>query len=268
MAGTKIYGIVAAENPDNVGETIILDGLEDRLKFFRDEHDELSSFRVLGAVTYSKKIKSPKDCENEKQLRCWNHAGVPLLYAEGTLFDNEDHPNAKAAAAILKYCNNNPGLSLQPGLSVDGEIHERVDAMGNQTRDKSIGKKLTKTVAISGAFTVQPCNPKCAGALFIDEAPSLQKSTTPPKAYVEALKKSQSSSSFNEIPKEVMLLHSMQQLHKSLEILHNDHASIQCYHCGKAERFFKSSGAPNTCLKCGKSYTIKQVWESFQKKRI
>lgn len=264
MSGTKFYGIVAAQNKDNVGEEILLDGLEDQLRFARDEHDPLSAFRIIGDISFSKKIYSEKDCENEKELRCWNHAKVPLLYAEGTLFDNEDHPNAKAAAAILRYCQNHDS-PLKPGFSVDGAIMERRDVGGNPTQDREKGKILAKTIAHSAAFTVNPCNPKCAGALYLDEPPALQKSITPPPAYVEALQKSMAMHSFNEIAPETMILQKFQQLKKSLENIMKGHGILKCHNCGKAERFFKSAGVPNSCHHCGTGYTMKQVWESLNK---
>jgi len=266
--GTKLFGVVAAQNVDSANEIIDLQGLQDNLKFLRDEHSELSAFRIIGSVTKSKKIFTEKDCEDEKQKRCWNHVKVPFLYAEGELFDGDKdspHPNADAAAAILKYCNAND-VSLKPGFSVDGAILERKDESGNITENRHTGKHLSKTQASSAAFTVMPCNPKCAGGIFLEN--DLQKSNFQPSGekYFEALQKSNSPlQSFSGYSDELALLYNLSKLHKSLESLQNAHTSVKCQQCGKGAMFYKAGSIPNVCQKCGSNYTIKQIWDSLNK---
>lgn len=263
--GTRFYGVVACQNQDNVQEIIDLAGLEDKLRYVRDEHDPISCFRVIGDIDYSKKVMKKSDCGSDKEKKCWDLVGVPFLYAEGSFFDDEDHPNAQSAVAILRYTNNHPEARLKPGFSVDGSIVERRDNAGNLTKDKESGKNLTKTIAYSAALTVSPCNPKCGGALFLDEPPALQKSLVPPSGYAEALQKSIDTQSFTELPLQVYAERVLSNLKKSVISAINDHATLKCHHCGQAERFFKSYGIPNTCQKCGNSYTMKQVWEVLKK---
>lgn len=262
--GSKIFGAVSSIGKDLAGESLSIDGCENRITFIRDEHDELDSWHVLGTIDFSKKIRNEADCENPKQLKAWMKVQEPMIYAEGTLFDDEDHPNAKACASILRYCNNNETL-LQPGWSIDGAIFERRDANGNVTEDKKTGKNLVRSVATSAAFTVNPCNPKMAGALWIEDN-GLQKSYSVPSQYNDALKKSRSAHSFNEtMTAEQAVLQKISQLKKSLADFNYAFTSVHCYRCGQGARFFKSGTIPNTCEKCGTHYTVKQIWDSVNK---
>ena len=261
--GTRWYGIGAAQNDDNVGEKLLLDGLEDRVKFIRDEHDDLSAFRLLGSVNNSKKIYSEKDCEDEQQRRCWKHAGVPFLYVAGEFADDQDHPNAQSAASLLKFTSRND-VPLKMGLSIDGGIIERQTPDGRPTEDKDQGKILARTLGSSVAFTVKPCNPKCAIFLENDLAKSDYKSA-PPARYFEALKKSQAKHSFNEIP-EWQLYIKLDNLKKSLVNYTGGFTSMKCHTCGTNQRFFKSStDMPNGCSKCGKNYSMAQLWKALNK---
>lgn len=259
---TKIYGIGAAQNPDNVKETIYLDGLNiDKLRGIRDEHEEDSFFRRVGAITFAKKIYSEQDCENERQLRCWNHANVPFLYTEAELADDTDHPNAKSAAEFIKFCQN-PNIPIDVGFSVDGGVLERQDSGGNITEDKDKGKNLTKTVAIDLALTVKPCNPKCKMWLENDLAKS-DYAAQPPKRYLDALNKSQASTSIIEsLSDEMKLLFRLDILKKSLYSMFAEFADVRCDKCGSGERFFKSD-MPNICKKCGKSYSMTKLWKAI-----
>lgn len=261
---TKIYGIGAAQNPDNIDEIIHLDGLNiDKLRGIRDEHEEDSFFRKVGAITFSKKIYSQKDCENEKQLRCWNHAAVPFLYAEAELADDTDHPNAKSAAEFIKFCQK-PGIPIEVGFSVDGGVLERRDASGNITEDKKVGKNLTKAVALDLALTVKPCNTKCKMWLENDLVKS-DYDLEPPERYFEALKKSQSSSSIiDSLTDETRLLFRLEVLKKSLTNMLANFSDVRCDYCGSGERFFKSE-VPNVCTKCGKSYSMQKLWKAISR---
>lgn len=267
--GTRIYGIVAAQLPDNVGETILLEGLEDRLKAIKDEHDEDSMFRKVGAINFSKKIFSEKDCENPKQLRCWKHVKVPFLYAEGELADDTDHPNARAAAALLKF-GARPDINMPIGFSVDGGIIERLDKAGNPTEDKNEGKTLSRTLATAAAITVKPCNPKCAVFLENDLAKS-DLAAPPPQVYYKAVKRAQKTSSVIENEHEralfqFKLLTGMQKLQKSLTDYFAAFTSTKCHKCGHTMRFFKaSSDLPNACEKCHSQLSLNQLWKALNK---
>jgi hypothetical protein len=265
LMGLKLYGIVAAQTPDNVDETIIIDGLEDQLKTLKDEHDEDSFFRKVGGITFSKKIYSEKDCENPKQLRCWNHVKVPFLYAEGELADDTDHPNAKSTAALLRF-SQRPDIRMNIGFSVDGGIIDRRDADGNITEDKETGKILARTLATAAAITVKPCNPKCA--IFLEN--DLTKSdltAPPPSVYYKALKKHEKMSSVVATNEKALiefkLLGHAERLKKSLSDYFGAFTSLKCHKCGNAMRFFKAGDLPNSCSKCDNQVSLSQLWKAL-----
>jgi ribosomal protein S27E len=264
-AGTRVYGIVAAQNFDSTGEKIDLNGLSDNLAFQRDEHsdEKAKAFEIIGIIDGSKKIFKESDCESPQQRRCWDLAKVPFLFGTGVLFDGEGHPNATSAAAILKYCNINGG-DLKPGWSVDGSILERKNDAGQIVKD---GKHLTKTVAVSAAFTISPANPICRGALFVDGDLQKSRNVKIPDNYLDLLHKSQSKQSFNNIiSKEEMMLFSLKKLNKSIENYNNGFTTLKCWQCNNSGRFFKSmSDLPNSCKKCGKHFSVKQIWEALNK---
>lgn len=145
----KIFGIATAQTPDRVNELIRLDGVEVAKKpYINDEHGSISRlFNILGTITGIKKIFSQKECEGEKQLKCWNYCKVPFLYVEGEVFDEQDHPNARAAAALVRYKSQNPDFNL--GFSVEGDIV------------KNKGKELLNTIVNGVSLTVNPMNPIC-----------------------------------------------------------------------------------------------------------
>jgi len=262
--GLKFYGIGLAQNEDNAGETLHLDGADiSRLHGIRDEHGEDTNFHRVGAVKLAKKIYSEKDCEDEKQLRCWKHAKVPFVYVESELADDTEHPNAIASAGLIKFTQR-PDIPLNVGLSVDGGILERRTLDGLITEDKASGKNLIKTVALDLALTVKPCNPKCV--IFLEN--DLQKSIMTAKApanYADLLLKSQDAHSIHE-NKDFRLLMKLDKLKKSLKDYFSAFTDMKCHSCSKPVRFFKSSNSvPNRCDGCRGAFSMMSIWKAMNK---
>lgn len=257
--GTKIYGIMAAQAPDNVGETIIVDGMDlSKARILSDEHADddgnLPMFRIVGAILTTKIIHNEKECSDDYQSRCWKHAGVPFVYMEGELADDTDHPDAKSAASLLKFCQQ-PNIPLKIGLSVEGGTLERSGA------DK---KTLSRTLSTGVALTVKPCNPKCAVFLQNDLAKS-ERNVPPPKRYFEALKKSQSKTSIVE-NHDAVLRYYIEKLKKSINDYMGAFTHIKCHNCGTSLRFFKSTEhMPNGCSKCGNSFSMSDIWKALNR---
>lgn len=263
---TKIYGIIAAENEDNVGEKVIIEGIVDKINQMKDEHpssdDEDTFFRKIGVIRNTKKIFSAKDCDNEKHLRCWNFAQVPFLYGEGELADDTGHPNAISAASIIKFAQRDD-VPLNVGWSIDGGIFERRTPSGMLTEDKKEGKILSKTIGIAAALTVKPCNPKCRVFLANDLTKSIQDAPLP-KEVIEALHKSQSSASFTEYNLTNVLLYvKLNELKKSISNYFSDTTLLKCYNCGNTSRLFKSDEMPNHCSSCSGHYSLEQLWKAL-----
>jgi len=263
---TGIYGIIGAQNEDNAGETLYLDGVdESRLFLARDEHENDDFFHKIGGVTRTKKIYKEEDCEDAKQIRCWQFAQVPFLYGEGVLADDEGHPNAISTAALLKF-SQREDVPLEMGFSIDGAILERKDHAGNITEDKETGKHLTKTVALAAALTVKPCNPKCKVFLENDLHKSVRTAQIP-MAVLEAVRAESAKRSFTEkMGNDWALFCKLEKLKKSLDNYFTAFTGIKCQQCGTPVRFFKSSdNLPNSCSKCGSSFSLAALWGSLNK---
>lgn len=255
--GLKIYGIAAAQNPDKDGQTIIIKNMDtSKLRYINDEHGD-KMFDFIGGISYYKKIYGEQDCENEKQVRCWNSAKVPLLYVEGELADDEGHPNAEAAAAMVKFTSKNPHYPLQLGFSIEGGIVEKAGEKENI---------LSKTIGTGATITVKPCNPKC---LLFPEL-DLMKSDVAvalPEKYVAQLKAAPARPSIKELP--IVHVHSkVMELKKSIDDYMGGFTSMKCHSCGNAMRFFKSTkDMPNHCQKCGNSFRLSDIWSALNKSK-
>lgn len=250
----EIYGIAAAQCPDKAGEIIMIEGIDDsRLNVLNDEHGD-RAFDQLGVVTKHKKIFSEDQCEDDRQRKCWQLAQVPILYIEGALDNEPDHPNAQAAASLINFTNKLPDCPLQLGLSIEGGILTRTG-----TEDKT----LEKTIATKASFTVKPCNPRCMLFPAID----LQKSDIlppMPKNYLELLKKSDAAHSFIENKASVLNLY-LTELKKTMGNYQDAFCSMKCNQCGKGIRFFRSgSSVPNVCPHCGIGFHLSQIWNAIK----
>lgn len=253
--GLKIYGIGACQSPDNSGETILIDNIDtSKLRYINDEHQE-TMFSMIGGITYHKKIHSANECTDERELRCWNHAKAPFLFFKGELASDTDHPNAQSAAALIEFCAARPDLPLQPGMSVEGGILER---------SGSDNKILSKTLATGLSVTVKPCHPRCA--LFMEgDLRKSQTSNVIPEVYIEALKKSDATSSFRENQKAVLKVY-LEILEKSAADYFGGFTHLKCYHCGVGVRFFKSSRqVPNRCQRCSAPFTLNDIWKAMNR---
>lgn len=251
----RFYGVGAAQVVDNSGETIIIDNIDtSRLRLLTDEHGA-DAWSMIGGVDYHKKIHSSEECEDEHQRRCWEAVKAPFLFVRGEIAEQSGHPNAQAAASLLRFVSSKPDLPLKVGLSVEGGILERTGA------DQKV---LNKTIATGVALTVKPCNPKCV--LFAEQ--DLTKSDwggTPPKAYYEALAKSDATRSFIEVPKVVLLMH-LDTLKKSVEDYYGSFTSMKCWRCGQGVRFFKSSrDVPNRCGHCSSAFRMSDIYNAMTK---
>lgn len=255
--GTRIYGIAASENVDNSGETILIDGIDtSRLRGICDEHGS-DAWSIIGGIDYHSKIHNEQECKDEQELKCWRQVQVPFLFIRAELADSTGHPNAQAAASLLRFTTAHPDLPLKPGLSIEGGIVQRAG------HDQ---KTLAKTLATMTAYTVKPCNPKCSLYLENDLAKS-QVSSTPPAVYLEALKKSQATHSFRELAPKALLAAYLDDLKKSLDDYRTAFTSMKCHRCGQGVRFFKSSkDYPNRCPHCNSAFSVAHLWAALNKK--
>ena len=254
---TKVYGIAAVESPDRVGETILIKNIDtSRLRYINDEHDD-TFFSILGGITAHKKILSANDAVSPRERKCWDKVKKPFLYIEGNLADDTDHPNAQAAAGLLKYCNQHPEMPLKVGFSIEGGIIQR------SGENKKI---LEHTVGDGVSLTIKPCHPDVE--VFLEK--DLMKSHCPvamPEKYANIVKE---AGDFTPSFKETYyanLLEKVEIMKKSLSNYVDSMTSLQCKHCGETQRFFKSSNDwPNICQKCGAGFKMKQLFKALERK--
>lgn len=105
-------------------------------------------FNAIGRITGAKKIFKAEDCENDRQEYYWNKVKAPYIYVKGYLYDDEDHPNARAAAAIIRNIHK-ADTPLMMKASVEG---------GVQARGISDPSLLARTKIHSVALTFTPAN--------------------------------------------------------------------------------------------------------------
>ena len=149
---TELDGILGSQIRDTQGEMLSVEGadiseLEAGRGRWNDNHGK-GNFNCLGRITSAKKIFKEEDCENERHRYYWNKVKCPFIYGAGYLFDDEDHPNARACAAILRNIHKTDS-PLKLKLSVEG---------GVVSRGISDPTLLARTKIHSCAVTFTPAN--------------------------------------------------------------------------------------------------------------
>lgn len=147
-----IDGAMGSELKDTQGETLSVEGadisdLEAGKGRWNDNHGK-GFFNSLGVITGAKKIFKAEDCENDRQKYYWEKIKAPYIYGIGYLYNDEDHPNAKAAAAILRNIHRED-CPLKLKMSVEGGVISR--GIADPTR-------LARTKIHSCALTFTPAN--------------------------------------------------------------------------------------------------------------
>jgi len=137
---------------DTQGEMLSVEGadigeLEAGRGRLNDNHGK-GFFNSIGRITAAKKIFKEEDCDDDRHRYYWNKVKAPYVYVRGYLYDDEDHPNAKAAAAILRNVHKTD-CPLKLKASVEG---------GVVARGISDPTLLARTKIHSVALTFTPAN--------------------------------------------------------------------------------------------------------------
>lgn len=148
----KIDMCAGSELKDTQGETLSVEGadiseLEAGRGRLNDNHGK-GNFNCLGHITEAKKIFKAEDCDNERHQYYWDKMKSPYIYVAGELYNNEDHPNAKACAAIIKNVHRKD-IPLKMKASVEGGV------MARGIKDPT---RLAQTKIHSVALTFTPAN--------------------------------------------------------------------------------------------------------------
>lgn len=148
----EIDMIAGSQLRDTQGEMLSVEGaditdLQLGRGRFNDNHGK-GFFNSIGRVTEAKKIFKEEDCENDRHRYYWNKVKAPYIYVKGFLYDDEDHMNAKAAAAILRNVHKTD-CPLKLKASVEGGVIAR------GITDETL---LARTKIHSVAITFTPAN--------------------------------------------------------------------------------------------------------------
>lgn len=246
----KIWGCAATADTDRTGERLHIEGMDiSDIRLFNDEHQSDNMFQILGSIQRAKKIFKEADCEDDLQRRGWAALKKPFLFVEGEIADEQGHPNAQAAAALIKYGVQNPDFSV--GLSVEGMTVERN------------GSDLIKTKVRNVSLTVRPANPNT----FVLPVNDLAKSFGPvslPEQYRDVAGRK----AFKNIPTPENLLLAKSEYLKDLKaLLKSDPATVdgiavmKCWSCGQGKLFMKSR-LPNRCTACSEPFTMSDIYKA------
>lgn len=206
-----LYGVGASQAIDSSGEILMIDGVDltsvhEGKAVFNWEHSNDGSDTIVGSVTFAKKIYSAEECENERQLQCWNETQLPLVYIEGRLFDREGHAGAICLAAIIR-ATAKIGEKSRIGTSIEGNTLERGKGEEHHVLKKTVCRKFAATLA--------PCNKTCDLYLWKDDAADILKSENYNFSEIDNSKASQKG--FIEIEDPIEDIYdAINELHKTL----------------------------------------------------
>ncbi len=148
----EIDAVIATQSRDSQGELLDIAGaditaLEQGKGFWNDNHGK-GFFNHVGRITDAKKIFKSEDCDDDRQRYYWDKVKGPFIYAKGYLYDDEDHPNARAAAAVLRSIHKSDA-PLKIKASVEG------GTVARGLKDPTI---LSRTKIMGSAITFTPAN--------------------------------------------------------------------------------------------------------------
>ena len=150
-----------SELMDTQGETLSVEGadisdLEAGRGRWNDNHGK-GNWNSLGMITEAKKIFKAEDCENDRQRYYWDKIKAAYIYTKGYLYSNEDHGNARAAAAIIRNIHRED-CPLKMKASVEGGVISRgITDSSRLAHTKIHSVALTFTPA-NNATLVEPLN--------------------------------------------------------------------------------------------------------------
>lgn len=158
---TWLDGILGSQLRDTQGEMLSVEGadiseLEAGRGLWNDNHSK-GAFNTLGRITYAKKIFKAEDCEDDRQRYYWEKIRTPYIYGKGYLFDDEDHHNAKAAAAILRNIHKTDS-PLKLKFSVEGGVIARGISDPTLLARTKITKCALTFVPANNATLAEPLN--------------------------------------------------------------------------------------------------------------
>lgn len=223
--GLMIAGVFSAQAPDKTAEVIDVKGMDisslnDGNAILNAEHEGGKFSSYLGRIVSAKKIYKMDDCSTAHEKKSFKESGEnPIIYGVAELFDDEDHSEAKDAAAVIKHYKKR-GLPIAARFSIEGSS---LDKEGNLIK-RSIARRV--------ALTIAPCNAACESEV-ISELSKSEKTT------YSAITKDYNQNK-GPITSDLMVI-DQDSIMKSLDNLQNVFGKLQ-----KALEAGMPSGAPGT----------------------
>jgi hypothetical protein len=157
--GLHFDGVLGSALRDTQGEVLDIAGADisdmEQGKGIVNVDHGTGFYNLIGRITNAKKIFSEADCSSPRHTYYWHQIKAPYIYGEGYLFDADEHPHAKAAAAILRNIHKTDS-PLKMKASVEGAIIARdVKDPRHLLRTKVRGSALTFTPA-NNATLIEP----------------------------------------------------------------------------------------------------------------
>jgi hypothetical protein len=276
--GLLIDGIASTAAVDSQAERLNVEGadisiLEAGGGRINDNHGK-SFTHSLGRIIGAKKILKEDDIEDDRQRMYWDKVRKPFIYVKGELFDDCQHPNAQAAAAIMKHLNKNT-CPLSVKMSVEGSVLARKD-----------GGVLDRTKVHSVALTFTPANKETLAMPL-----SLEKSDAEPnwEVLLKSVVVQPSAPEFIErsdlslvaiTSRVVSLLHGIAELKKALSAgygagspdgmvggsalqLSSMDSQVSCAECGRRQMVTKNQVK---CGHCGHPFSMLKVAQILLRK--
>lgn len=158
---TIIDGVATTEDRDNQDEILMLSGADigdmAARGYFNDNHGT-GFVNTLGRITHARKIFKKEDAKDGREAQYWDRMQRPFLYVKGYLFDEGEHPNAKAVASIMKEFKK-MGTPLDVQMSVEGKIVKREP-----------NGKIARSMIRNVALTLVPANTNTGAQVVNEEA--------------------------------------------------------------------------------------------------
>jgi len=247
----KFHGIAGSEFLDKQGETLSVDGADISslaLGGIVNDNHQKGFFNTLGTITYAKKMKSKEDASTKEEKYFWEKVKTPCIYVQGELFDDDEHPNSKAAAAVLKASKKSPNLFVK--ASVEGKV---------LAKNKLTGV-LERTFVNAVALTLTPVNTNT-----LIEPMGLTKSLEPDDEkwleLAKSLATTEQSSSFIEVSEDFATMAALHTLKKAISS--SFFPTVTCPHCGASNTVF--STYQKACNSCRRNFSFREVSKILEK---
>jgi hypothetical protein len=223
--GLMIAGVFSAQAPDKTAEVIDVRGMDisslnDGTAILNAEHEGGKFSSYLGRIVSAKKIFKEEDCKTPHEKKSFKECGEnPIIYGVAELFDDEDHSEAKDAAAVIKHYKKR-NLPIAARFSIEGS-----------SLDKD-GSIIKRSIARRVALTIAPCNAACESEVVSEFSKS-------EKAAYEKITK-EFNVNKGPVTPDLMVI-DQDSILKSLDSLQNVFGKLQ-----KALEAGIASGAPGT----------------------